>query len=374
MLVLSAAMLRAGIVGLPNVGKSTLFNALTKTRKAEAANYPFCTIEPNVGIVVVPDARLGPLAKIAKTSVIIPATFEFVDIAGLVKGASKGEGLGNKFLSHIREVDAIVQVVRCFEDKDIVHVSDTLDPIADIETITMELVLADLESVTKQREGLERLARGGNKEAIAKMAVAAKLIPHLDSGKPALTLDLNSAERDAARSFFLMTMKPTLFACNVAEGDLKNADDLPLVKKVRAWAETHHGSEAVAISARIESELSELPEADAKDYLASLGVEESGVGRLIRTAYHLLGLRTYLTAGEKEVRAWTIHAGDTAAQAAGVIHTDFERGFIKAETVAYEDLVKAGSMAAAREAGAVRQEGREYVVKDGDVLLFKFNV
>jgi len=373
-LVLSAAMLRAGIVGLPNVGKSTLFNALTKTRKAEAANYPFCTIEPNVGIVVVPDARLGPLAKIAKTSVIIPATFEFVDIAGLVKGASKGEGLGNKFLAHIREVDAIVQVVRCFEDKDIVHVSDTLDPIADIETITMELVLADLESVTKQREGLERLARGGNKEAIAKMAVAAKLIPHLDSGKPALTLDLNSAERDAARSFFLMTMKPTLFACNVAEGDLKNADDLPLVKKVRAWAETHHGSEAVAISARIESELSELPEADAKDYLASLGVEESGVGRLIRTAYHLLGLRTYLTAGEKEVRAWTIHAGDTAAQAAGVIHTDFERGFIKAETVAYEDLVKAGSMAAAREAGAVRQEGREYVVKDGDVLLFKFNV
>jgi GTP-binding protein YchF len=367
-------MLRAGIVGLPNVGKSTLFNALTRTRKAEAANYPFCTIEPNVGIVVVPDTRLVPLAKIAKTSVIIPATFEFVDIAGLVKGASKGEGLGNKFLSHIREVDAIIQVVRCFEDKDIVHVSDTLDPVADIETITMELVLADLESVTKQREGLERLARGGNKEAIAKMAVGAKLIPHLDSGKPALTLDLNSAERDAARSFFLMTMKPTLFACNVAEGDLKNADDLPLVKKVRAWAETHHDSEAVAISARIEAELSELSEADAQEYLASLGVEESGVGKLIRAAYHLLGLRTYLTAGEKEVRAWTIHAGDTAQQAAGVIHTDFERGFIKAETVAFEDLVKAGSMAAARDVGAVRQEGKEYVVKDGDVLLFKFNV
>jgi len=373
-LVLSAAMLRAGIVGLPNVGKSTLFNALTKTRKAEAANYPFCTIEPNVGIVVVPDARLVPLAKIAKTSMIIPATFEFVDIAGLVKGASKGEGLGNKFLSHIREVDAVVQVVRCFEDKDIVHVSDTLDPIADIETITTELVLADLESVTKQRERLEKLARGGNKEAIAQMAVAAKLIPHLDSGKPALTLDLNSAEHDAARPFFLMTMKPTLFACNVAEGDLKNADDLPLVKKVRAWASTHHGSEAVAISAQIEAELSELPEADAKEYLGSLGVEESGVGKLIHAAYHLLGLRTYLTAGEKEVRAWTIHAGATAPQAAGVIHTDFERGFIKAETVAYDDLLKAGSMAAAREAGAVRQEGKEYVVKDGDVLLFKFNV
>ena len=367
-------MLRAGIVGLPNVGKSTLFNALTKTRKAEAANYPFCTIEPNVGIVVVPDARLLPLSKIAKTSVVIPATFEFVDIAGLVKGASKGEGLGNKFLSHIREVDAIVQVVRCFEDKDVVHVSDTLDPIADIETITTELVLADLESLTKQRERLEKLARVGNKEAMAQRAVAAKLIPHLDAGKPALMLDINSAERDAARPFFLMTMKPTLFACNVAEGDLKNADDLPLVKKVRAWAETHHGSEAVAISAQIESELSELLEKDAKEYLASLGVEESGVGKLIHAAYHLLGLRTYLTAGEKEVRAWTIHAGDTASQAAGVIHTDFERGFIKAETVAFEDLLKAGSMAAARDAGAVRQEGRDYVVKDGDVLLFKFNV
>lgn len=367
-------MLRAGIVGLPNVGKSTLFNALTKTRKAEAANYPFCTVEPNVGIVVVPDPRPAPLAKIAKTSVVIPATFEFVDIAGLVKGASKGEGLGNKFLSHIREVDAIVQVVRCFESKDIVHVSDTLDPIADIETITTELVLADLESVTRQREGLERLARGGNKDAITRMAVAQKLILHLDSGKPALTLDLNSAERDAARSFFLMTMKPTLFACNVAEGDLGNADDLPLVKKVRAWAAAHHGSEAVAISAQIESELSELPEAEAKEYLASLGVEESGVGKLIRAAYRLLGLLTFLTAGEKEVRAWTIHAGATALQAAGVVHTDFERGFIRAETVAFEDLVKAGSMAAAREAGAVRQEGREYVVQDGDVLLFKFNV
>jgi ribosome-binding ATPase len=367
-------MLRAGIVGLPNVGKSTLFNALTRTRKAEAANYPFCTIEPNVGIVTVPDARLVPLAKIAKTSVIIPATFEFVDIAGLVKGASKGEGLGNKFLSHIREVDAIVQVVRCFENKDIVHVSDTLDPVADIETVMTELVLADLESLSKQKDRLEKLARGGNKEAIAQMAVAQKLLPHLDSGKPALTLDLTPEERESARTFFLMTMKPTLFACNVAEGDLKNADELPLVKKVRDWAGAHHGSEAVAISAQIEAELAELPEADAKEYLSSLGVDESGVGKLIRGAYHLLGLRTYLTAGEKEVRAWTIHAGDTAPQAAGVIHTDFERGFIKAETVAYDDLVKFGSMPLAREAGAVRQEGKEYVVKDGDVMLFKFNV
>jgi GTP-binding protein YchF len=367
-------MLRAGIVGLPNVGKSTLFNALTKTRKAEAANYPFCTIEPNVGIVTVPDGRLEPLAKIAKTAVRIPATFEFVDIAGLVKGASKGEGLGNKFLSHIREVDAVVQVVRCFDDKDVVHVSDTLDPVADIETIATELVLADLESVGKQKERLEKLARGGQKEAKAALAVAEKLAPHLDAGKPALTLDLNDDEKAAARGFFLLTMKPTLFACNVAESDLARADELPLVAKVRAWAEAHSGSEAVAISAKIEAELGELSAEDAKEYLASHGVDESGVGRLIRAAYHLLGLRTYFTAGEKEARAWTIHAGDTAPQAAGVIHSDFEKGFIKAETVAYDDLLKQGSMAAAREAGVVRQEGRDYVVKDGDVMLFKFNV
>ncbi len=367
-------MLRAGIVGLPNVGKSTLFNALTRTRKAEAANYPFCTIEPNVGIVTVPDARLEPLAKIAKTPVKIPATFEFVDIAGLVKGASKGEGLGNKFLSHIREVDAVVQVVRCFDDKDVVHVSDTLDPVADIETIATELVLADLESVGRQKERLEKLARGGQKEAKAQLAVAEKLILHLDAGRPALTLDLTEEEKAAARGFFLLTMKPTLFACNVAESDLAHADALPLVAKVRAWAEAHSGSEAVAISAKIEAELAELSPEDAKEYLASHGVDESGVGRLIRAAYHLLGLRTYLTAGEKEARAWTIHAGDTAPQAAGVIHSDFEKGFIKAETVAYDDLVKHGSMSAAREAGVVRQEGRDYVVKDGDVMLFKFNV
>lgn len=367
-------MLRAGIVGLPNVGKSTLFNALTQTRKAEAANYPFCTIEPNVGIVTVPDARLEPLARIAKTAVRIPASFEFVDIAGLVKGASRGEGLGNKFLSHIREVDAVVQVVRCFDDKDVVHVSDTLDPVADIETIATELVLADLESLGKQKERLEKLARGGQKEAKAALAVAEKLVAHLDAGRPALTLDLTEEERAAARGFFLLTMKPTLFACNVAESDLAHAGDLPLVAKVRAWAEAHSGSEAVAISAKIEAELGELSPEDAREYLASHGVDESGVGRLIRAAYHLLGLRTYFTAGEKEARAWTIHAGDTAPQAAGVIHSDFEKGFIKAETVAYADLVKQGSMAAAREAGVVRQEGRDYVVKDGDVMLFRFNV
>jgi GTP-binding protein YchF len=366
-------MLRAGIVGLPNVGKSTLFNALTKSRKAEAANYPFCTIEPNVGVVAVPDARLEPLAKVAKTSVIIPAAFEFVDIAGLVKGASKGEGLGNRFLSHIREVDAIVQVVRCFESPDVVHVSDRLDPVGDIEAITTELVLADLESLGKQKERLDKTAKA-NKEAQAQAAGAAKLLAHLGAGKPAITCELTHDEKALAKGFFLLTMKPTLFACNVAEADLKNADELPLVKKVTEWAAHHHGSGAVAISAQIEAELAELSEADAKEYLSSLGVKESGVGKLIRTAYHLLGLRTFLTATEKEVRAWTIHAGDTAPRAAGIIHSDLERGFIRAETIAYDDLVKHGSMAAAREAGAVRQEGRDYMVQDGDVILFKFNV
>ena len=367
-------MLRAGIVGLPNVGKSTLFNALTRTRKAEAANYPFCTIEPNVGIVTIPDDRLEPLAKIAKTSVIIPATVEFVDIAGLVAGASKGEGLGNKFLSHIREVDAIVEVVRCFEDRDIVHVAEKLDPVADIETITTELVLADLETVSKALEKAERLAKGQNKEAKAEADLCRKLSAHLDSGKAASSFPFTGDEREIARKLFLLSIKPTLFACNVAEKDLAAASENPHVRLVRDYCEKHTGSESVVISAQIESELAELPPEEAADYLRSLGVEESGVGALIRAAYHLLGLRTYLTAGEKEVRAWTIHAGDTAPQAAGVIHTDFERGFIRAETVAYGDLVRVGSMAAAREKGLVRQEGKEYVVADGDVMLFKFNV
>ncbi len=367
-------MLRAGIVGLPNVGKSTLFNALTRTRKAEAANYPFCTIEPNVGIVTVPDARLEPLAKIAKTSVIIPATVEFVDIAGLVAGASKGEGLGNKFLSHIREVDAIVEVVRCFEDRDIVHVAEKLDPVADIETITTELVLADLETVSKALEKAERLAKGQSKEAKAEADLCRKMLAHLDAGRPASVFPFSEEEREIARKLFLLSIKPTLFACNVAEKDLSTAGQNPHVRAVREYCERHTSSEAVVISAQIESELAELPPAEADDYLRSLGVEESGVGLLIRAAYHLLGLRTYLTAGEKEVRAWTIHAGDTAPQAAGVIHTDFERGFIRAETVAYDDLTMVGSMAAAREKGLVRQEGKDYVVADGDVMLFKFNV
>jgi ribosome-binding ATPase len=367
-------MLRAGIVGLPNVGKSTLFNALTRTRKAEAANYPFCTIEPNVGVVTVPDARLAPLAKIAKTTKIVPAAIEFVDIAGLVRGASKGEGLGNKFLQHIREVDAIIEVVRCFENKDIVHVSGRLDPVADMETVKTELVLADLESLSRGRDKLEKLARGGDKEAQASLLVSDKLCQHLDSGRRALTLPLSDEERTVARRFFLLTFKPILFAANVAEDSLAPAEASPEVNAVRHYAETHAGTEAVVVSAEIESQLAELPDDEAREYLSHLGVSESGVGSLIRAAYHLLGLRTFLTAGDKQARAWTIHAGDTAPTAAGVIHSDFEKGFIKAETVSYEDLVASGSMAAARERGLVRQEGRDYIVQDGDVILFKFNV
>jgi ribosome-binding ATPase len=367
-------MLKAGIVGLPNVGKSTLFNAVTRTRKAEAANYPFCTIDPNVGIVTVPDARLAVLRDIAKTSVIIPAAVEFVDIAGLVKGASQGEGLGNKFLTHIREVDAIVQVVRCFEDADIHHVAGSVDPVRDIETITTELVLSDLEAVQKRLNSVAKDAKRGDKEALAQEAVLKKIEPHLNAGKPALTLELAPEEKAISRLFWLMTDKPTIFACNVKESDLATADTNAHVLKVREYAAHHFACEAVVISAQIESDLIDLSDAEAKDFLKELGVSESGVGALIRATYHLLGLRTYFTAGEKEVRAWTIHNGDTAPKAAGVIHSDFERGFIKAETVAYDDLVKLGSVAAAREKGLYRMEGKEYVVKDGDVLLFKFNV
>jgi ribosome-binding ATPase len=367
-------MLKAGIVGLPNVGKSTLFNAVTRTRKAEAANYPFCTIDPNVGIVTVPDARLEVLAKIAKTQVIIPAAIEFVDIAGLVKGAAQGEGLGNKFLSHIREVDAIVQVVRCFEDENIHHVSGSIDPVRDIEVITTELVLADLDAVQKKIERLAKDAKRGDKAAVAESEVLKKFEPHLNQGKPALLLELTPEEKEIAKGFYLMTDKPTIFAANVRESDLATADSNPHVAKVREYARTHHSCETVVISAQIESDLIDLSPEEAQEFLSELGVKESGVGALIRATYHLLGLRTYFTAGEKEVRAWTIHTGDTAPKAAGVIHTDFERGFIKAETVAYDDLVACGSIAAAREKGLYRMEGKEYVVKDGDVLLFKFNV
>ena len=367
-------MLKAGIVGLPNVGKSTLFNAVTRTRKAEAANYPFCTIDPNVGVVTVPDERLHVLQNIAKTKVVIPAAIEFVDIAGLVKGASAGEGLGNKFLSHIREVDAIVQVVRCFEDADIHHVAGDIDPVRDIEVINTELVLCDLEAVQKRLERVGKDAKRGDKAALAEEAVLKKFEPSLNAGKPALLVKLSPEEKAIAAGFYLLTDKPTIFACNVKESDLATADRNPFVQKVNDYVKTHLACEAVVISAQIESDLIDLSEDEAKAFLAELGVKESGVGALIRATYHLLGLRTYFTAGEKEVRAWTIHVGDTAPKAAGVIHSDFERGFIKAETVAYKDLVGCGSVAAAREKGLYRMEGKEYVVKDGDVLLFKFNV
>ncbi|MFN9274220.1 MAG: redox-regulated ATPase YchF [Planctomycetota bacterium] len=366
--------LKAGIVGLPNVGKSTLFNAVTRTRKAQAANYPFCTIDPNVGVVTVPDERLQVLQKIAKTNVVIPAAIEFVDIAGLVKGAASGEGLGNKFLSHIREVNAIVQVVRCVEDPDIHHVAGAVDPVRDIEVITTELVLADLEAVEKRLDRQGKQAKRGDKEAIAELPVLQKMLPVLNAGKPGLLVELNDEEKAIAKNFQLLTDKPTIFACNVKDDQLATADQNPYVQKVREYAKSHLACEAIVISAQIESDLVDLEPDDAKAFLADLGVKESGVGALIRATYHLLGLRTYFTAGEKEVRAWTIRAGDTAPKAAGVIHTDFERGFIKAETVAYKDLVACGSVAAAREKGLYRIEGKEYVVQDGDVLLFKFNV
>jgi len=371
-------MLRAGIVGLPNVGKSTLFNAVTRTRKAQAANFPFCTIEPNVGIVSVPDPRLDQLAAMSKSEKILPAAIEFVDIAGLVAGASEGEGLGNQFLSHIREVDAIIQVVRCFENDDIHHVTGTVDPVRDIEVINTELILADLASVKKRAERSQKGARSGDKAAKAELALAEKLTPHLDQGKPALTAELSPEEKILLDGFFLLSSKPTLFACNVGENDLASLDgDSPAAKFVRAvreYAATHLGSEAVVISAQIESELADLPPAEALEFLSGLGVTDSGVSQLIRAAYLLLGLRTYLTTGPKETRAWTIHAGDKGPAAAGVIHSDFERGFIAAQIIAFDDLMAFGSEAKAREAGKLRLEGKEYVVQDGDVVEFRFNV
>jgi ribosome-binding ATPase len=374
-------MLSAGIVGLPNVGKSTLFNAVTRTHKAPAANYPFCTIDPNLGIVTVPDSRLAKLAELSHSGKIIPTAIEFVDIAGLVKGASSGEGLGNQFLSHIREVNAIAQVVRCFENGDIHHVSGSIDPIRDIEVINTELVLADLATLQKRRDRLQKEVRAGSKTAKAETAVIEKLLPHLDAGKPAITADLTPEEKIIARDFFLLTSKPTLFACNVAESDLvaiaggDNANAAAKhVKEVEEYARQHFGTEAVVISAQIESDLIDLGEAEALEYLRGLGIEDSGVNALIRAVYHLLGLRTYLTTGEKETRAWTIHAGDKAPAAAGVIHSDFERGFIAAETIHYDDLISLGSLAKGREAGKLRIEGKEYVVKDGDVIDFRFNV
>lgn len=364
-------MLTAGIVGLPNVGKSTLFNAVTQTRKALAANYRFCTIEPNTGIVTVPDERLQVLAKMSNSQKIVPAVFEFVDIAGLVKGASKGEGLGNQFLGHIREVDAIVQVVRCFEDSNIEHVMDTVDPVRDIEIINTELVLADLESVEKRKIKQQKTAKSGDKKAIGEVELLEKLEQHLNTGKTVVTLDLTPEEKAAVRSFFLLTSKPTLFACNVAESDLATAETNKFVQQVREYVHQHHDTTAVVVSAEIESELVTLSEEERLEYLAGLGVADTGASNLVREAYHLLGLRTYLTTGEKETRAWTIRAGDKAPQAAGVIHSDFEKSFISAECVSYDDLIEAGSFARARELGKLRTEGKEYVIQEGDVIEFK---
>ena len=366
-------MLKAGIVGLPNVGKSTLFNALTRSRKAEAANYPFCTISPNVGVVIVPDERAYALQKIARTNVVVPAAIEFVDIAGLVAGASKGEGLGNQFLANIREVDAIVQVVRCFEDPDIVHTMGGIQPIRDIEVITTELVLADLDAVTKRIEKTQKKAKSGDKEAQAELALLQRLEPHLNAGRTANLLPATDDEKAQLKLFQLLTAKPVLFACNVAEGDLADAERNPFVQQVAEFVRTHHDAAYVPISAKIESELIDLEPEEARAFLRDLGVADSGVSALIRGTYQLLGLQTYFTAGEKEVRAWTIKKGWKAPQAAGLIHTDFEQGFIKAEVVSYQDLVTLGSVAAAREAGKYRLEGKEYVFQDGDVALFRFN-
>jgi len=389
-------MLSAGIVGLPNVGKSTLFNAVTRTHKAPAENYPFCTIDPNVGVVSVPDPRLEKIAAISHSKKTTPTAIEFVDIAGLVKGASAGEGLGNQFLHHIREVDAIVQVVRCFENPDVHHVSATIDPIRDIEVVNTELALADLASLRKRRDRLQKQLHAGDETAKIENAIIEKLVAHLDIGKPAITSDLTAEEEAIARGFFLLTAKPTIFACNVAETDLVVAagtgapgrentqvdaggaapgcNAAKHVAAVQDYARHHFATEAVVISAQIESELVDLGQQEALEYLLNVGVEDSGVHALIRAVYHLLGLRTFITTGEKETRAWTIHAGDKAPAAAAAVHSDFERGFISAETIDYDDLVALGSFAKARDAGKLRLEGKEYEVRDGDVIFFRFNV
>ncbi len=363
-------MLKAGIVGLPNVGKSTLFNALVANAKAEAANFPFCTIEPNVGVVSVPDERLEVLAKISNSEKIVPTRIEFVDIAGLVKGASQGEGLGNQFLANIREVDAIVHVVRCFDNDDIIHVSGSVDPARDIEVINLELALADLGQVEKRVERLRKQAKN-SKEAAEELVILEKILICLNDGISARKVDLSKEEEELIKNLGLLSRKPIIYAANVSEDDLATGNDW--VESVRQIAQQEQ-AKVVIVSAQVESELVELSEEERKDFLGSLGVEEGGLKSLIKATYELLGLRTYLTTGPQETRAWTIISGMKAPQAAGVIHSDFERGFIRAETVSYQDLVNSGTMSAAKEKGLVRSEGKEYIVQEGDVLLFRFNV
>ncbi|MDR0921441.1 MAG: redox-regulated ATPase YchF [Lactobacillales bacterium] len=364
--------LTAGIVGLPNVGKSTLFNAITKAG-AEAANYPFATIDPNVGMVEVPDWRLERLTELVKPKKTVPTTFEFTDIAGIVRGASKGEGLGNKFLANIREVDAIVHVVRAFDDDNITHVEGRVDPLEDIETINLELILADLESINKRYARVEKVAKTKDKDAVAEFAVLQKIKPVLEEGKSARSIEFTEEEEKVVKRLFLLTTKPVLYVANVSEDEVADADAIDYVQQIRNFAATEN-ADVVVISARAEEEISELEDDEKAEFLEAMGLEESGLDQLTRAAYHLLGLGTYFTAGEKEVRAWTFRRGMKAPQTAGIIHSDFERGFIRAETVSFEDLDKYGTMHAAKEAGRVRLEGKDYVVQDGDIMEFRFNV
>ena len=366
-------MLRAGFVGLPNTGKTTLFNAVTSQTTAVTANYAFSTSKPNVGVVAVPDERLLPLAKLVKTEKLVPATVEFVDIAGLVRGSSQGEGIGNQFLHAIRETDTMIHVVRCFENDLVPHVEDTLDPRRDIETIQIELALADLATVERRRERVQKTAKGGDKTARAELAVLDKIQPVLEEFKPARSVSLNEEEQAIARNYFLLTMKPTIYAANVNESDLSASDENAQVKTIREIA-AGEGADAVVICAQLEADLVDLSPAERSEYLESLGVKSSGVDQLIKSAYRVLGLMSFLTAGEKEARAWTIPQGSRAQDAAGAIHSDIARGFIRAEIVSYDDLIGAGSYAAARDRGLLRLEGKDYIMQEGDVVNFRFNV